>query len=143
MLKRPITYTDFNDEKVTETFYFNLSETELVDMEVEHEGGFKAMIERLIERNSRKETVEFFKALVLRAYGVKSDDGKHFEKSPELHHRFSQSAAYPVLFMELATSDEEAAKFLTGIIPKSLSEEFEKAMIQQKTAEALGKPKDG
>lgn len=138
MLKRPITYKDFNDEEVTDICYFHLSETDLIDMEVEHEGGLKAMLEKLIEKADRKGTVSFFKTLVLSAYGVKSDDGKSFVKNDELRLAFSQTGAYNKLFMELATDDKAAADFLKGIIPKSMSEDLEKALQQQKTAEALG-----
>lgn len=143
MLKRPITYTNYNEEKVTDVFYFNLSETDLIDMEVEHEGGLKAMLEALTESKDRKKTVDFFRDLVLRTYGVKSEDGKYFEKSKELSARFAQSAVYPVLFLELATSDKAAVEFLKGVIPKSMAEDLEKAMLVEKTAEALGTPKDG
>lgn len=143
MLKRPITYTNFNNEKVTEIFYFNLSEAELIDWEVEFEGGLKARLERLIETADRKKTVEFFKDLVLRAFGEKSDDGKYFEKNDQLKGRFMSSAAYPVLFMELATDDKAAADFLKGIVPQSMLEDVEKAMLQEQTANALGKPANG
>ena len=94
MLKRQITYTDFNDEEVTETFYFNISKPELIELEVEYAGGFTSMINRIIESTDPGRLVAEFKRLILMAYGVKSDDGKQFMKSDELRTAFESHAAY-------------------------------------------------
>ena len=60
-----------------------------------------------------------FKDLVLKSYGEKSADGKRFIKTPEISEAFSQTEAYSVLFMELATDADAAAAFVNGIIPKT------------------------
>lgn len=124
MLKRPITYENFDDVEVTEDFYFNLSKPEIIDMEVEHKQGFKAMIEEIINTEDRKGLVEQFKKMVLLTYGVKSEDGKRFIKNEQLREEFSQTAAYPALFMELATNDGAAAEFLIGVLPRDLRGEI-------------------
>lgn len=139
MLKRPIKFKNFDGEEVTEVHYFNLSETDLIDMEVEHEGGLKAMLERLIEKADRKGTVAFFRDLVLTSYGEKSEDGRRFIKTEQTRLEFSQTGAYNALFMELATNDKAAAEFLIGIVPKDMVGDIEQAMLQDKTASALTK----
>ena len=63
-----------------------------------------------------------FKDLVLKAYGVKSDDGRRFIKSKELSEEFAQTEAYSQIFMELATDADAAAKFVNGIIPADLAQ---------------------
>ena len=55
----------------------------------------------------------------MKSYGEKSADGKRFIKTPEIAEAFSQTEAYSVLFMELATNADSAAAFVNGIIPKS------------------------
>ena len=128
MLKRDITYEDFNGETITETFYFNLSKPELVEMEVEVEGGFGKTLQSIIEAKDYKALVKEFKNIILLAYGVKSDDGKRFIKSDQLREEFTQTNAYNELFMQLASDDKAAATFLTAVLPKDMAGEMEKAL---------------
>lgn len=128
MLKREIKYEDFNGDQTTGIFYFNISKPELIEMEVEYEGGFGRMIQKVIETKDNKELIKQFKEIVLRAYGEKSEDGKRFIKSEELSKEFSQTAAYEVLFMELATNDEAAATFLKGVLPKDMAAGIDKQL---------------
>ena len=118
MLKRSITYVDYNDKERTEDFYFNLSNAELTEMEFSHVGGLDKTIEKIIETKNNKELIILFKDLVLSAYGEKTEDGRRFVKSQEVRDRFAQSEAYSVLFMELATDENKAAEFVNAIVPK-------------------------
>lgn len=119
MLKETIEYTDYNGTKRTEDFYFNLSKAEVLEMEMSTAGGLAEMITNVIAAQDTPAIIKIFKDLVLKAFGVKSPDGKRFEKSEELSKAFSQTEAYSILFMKLATNAEEAAKFINGIIPAS------------------------
>ena len=118
MIKKTITYTDYNGDSRTEDFYFNLSKAEILEMELSTEGGIKAFAEKLIAEKNGKQLVTMFKDLVLKSYGVKSPDGKRFIKNQDIRDEFSQTEAYSELFMQLATNDEEAAKFVNGIVPQ-------------------------
>ena len=126
MLKRDITYENYNGETVTETFYFNLTKTEIVELEVGYSGGLEAFIQKIIDTKDNAGLVREFKKIVLLAYGVKSEDGKRFIKSDELREEFSQTAAYDALFMDLATNDDAAANFIKGIVPKDLTPDQDK-----------------
>ena len=117
MLKKTMTYTDYDGNQRTEDFYFNLSKAEVAEMEMSTAGGLDKMINRIIAEQDGKRIIELFKDLVLRAYGKKSDDGKRFIKTKELSEEFSQTEAYSDLFMELATDAEAAAAFVNGIVP--------------------------
>ena len=117
MLKKTITYTDYNEITHTETYYFNLSKAECMEMEMSTSGGLTEMINKIIETQDVPAIIKIFKDLILKAYGVKSPDGKRFIKSEELSTAFAQTEAYSVLFMELATNAEEAAAFVNGIMP--------------------------
>ena len=117
MLKKTITYTDYNGVERTEDFYFNLSKAEIMDMEMGIEGGMVEMINKIIAAKDAPAIIKTFKKLILKAYGEKSADGKRFVKSEELSAAFSQTEAYSDLYMELATNADEAAKFVNGIVP--------------------------
>ena len=117
MLKKTITYTDYNNVERTEDFYFNLTKAELMEMEIGTTGGMADMIKRIIDAKDAPAIIKIFKELVLKAYGEKSADGKRFVKSEEISNGFAQTEAYSQLFMELATDADAAAAFVNGIIP--------------------------
>lgn len=121
MLKKTITYSDYNGNERTEDFYFNLTKAEVTEMEMSTAGGLAEMIEKIIAAQDAPSIIKIFKDLVLRAYGEKSPDGKRFMKSDELSTAFSQTEAYSQLFMELATDADSAAKFVNGIVPGDVS----------------------
>lgn len=117
MLKETITYKDYNDVERTEDFYFNLSQAEIMEMELSTAGGLAEMIKGVVAAQDAPAIIKIFKDLVLKAYGEKSPDGKRFIKSPEIAAAFSQTEAYSQLFMKLATDADAASKFVNGIVP--------------------------
>lgn len=117
MLKKTIKYVDYNGVERTEDFYFNLTKSELVEMEVSTEGGLMSKLERLSGDPDGVEIMRIFKDIILKSYGEKSSDGKRFIKSEEISRDFSQTEAYNTLFMELVTDAEKAAEFAEAIIP--------------------------
>jgi hypothetical protein len=117
MLKKTLTYTDFNDVERTEDFYFNLTEAEVADMELTTEGGMATYLQRIIDSKDQAKLIEAFKEIVLKSYGVKSDDGKRFIKSKEITEAFKQTQAYSDIYMALVFDDVEAAEFVNGILP--------------------------
>lgn len=123
MLKKTITYENFEGERVSEDHFFHISKAELVEMEVSKEGGMQAYLQKVIDSEDGKEIIATFKMLVLESYGKKSDDGKRFIKNQQLREEFESSEAYSTLFMELVTNAEAAAEFANGIIPKGLEAE--------------------
>ena len=121
MLKKTITYTDYNGVKRTEDFYFNLTQAEITEMEMGTTGGFTEMLQKIIAAKDVPSLVKIMKDLVLRAYGEKSADGRRFIKSEEISKAFSQTEAYSQLFMELALDSEKGSEFVNGIVPASMS----------------------
>lgn len=117
MLKKTITYIDFDDNERTEDFYFNISKAEAAEMEMSVDGGLTAMINRITSSQDNPKIFQLFKEFILKSYGQKSPDGKRFEKSEEISKAFSETGAYEVLFMEIATDPEKAADFFNGVIP--------------------------
>lgn len=119
MLKKTMTYTDYNGTERTEDFYFNLTKAELMEMEMSTNGGLAEMIKKIVSTQDAPAIIKVFKDLVLKAYGEKSLDGKRFIKNEEITTAFSQTEAYSDLFMELATNSDAAAAFVNGIVPKT------------------------
>lgn len=119
MLKKDITYTDYNGNTVTESFYFHLNKAEIAEKELNTEGGYAAMLERIGKSKNGADIMRTFKEFILMSYGIKSEDGKHFRKSQEIRDDFEHSEAYSELFMELCTDAQAAVNFLSGIFPFS------------------------
>lgn len=122
MLKKTITYTDYDDMERTEEFRFNLTKAELMDMELTTVGTFSKLMQKIIDEKDMVRLAKYFKELILKSYGVKSDDGKRFIKSPELSEAFSQTEAYSELYMELLGNSEYAVKFIQQVMPKDLDQ---------------------
>lgn len=126
MIKKTITYTDYNGVERTENFYFNLSEAEVLEMEMSTEGGMAESIQKVVDAKDAPTIIRVFKDLVLKAYGVKSDDGRRFMKTKPDGSRyaddFKETEAYSQIFMELATDADAAAKFVNGIVPTKLAQ---------------------
>jgi len=122
MRKETITYTNYNGMEVTEDFYFNLSKAEVYEMEMTTNGGLVEMVQNIVKAKNVPAIADIFKTFILKAYGEKSPDGKYFNKIDDngrpLSERFSQSAAFPVLYMMLAQDDKKAAEFFNDVIPK-------------------------
>jgi hypothetical protein len=117
MLKKTITYQDFNNVTRTEDFYFNLTAAEVTEMEMSTAGGLAEMIQRIVSAQDIPSIIKVFKDLILRSYGIKSPDGKRFMKSVAISEEFAQTNAYSQLFMELAGDADKAAQFVNAIVP--------------------------
>ena len=117
MLKKTITYTDFDGNERTEDFYFNLSKAEVIEMETKAKGGLSEKLKRIVETQNTKQIIKIFKDIILKSYGEKSPDGKKFVKSKKLSDAFSQTEAFDNLFTELATDSVAAEAFIKAIIP--------------------------
>ena len=143
MLAKKITYTNFNGEEVTETFYFNLTRAEVSEMQLNHPGGYAEYLERIIDSKDSKEIVDAFTKFILDAYGEKSDDGRFFDKSEEMKKRFHTSEAYSVLLMEMLEDPNKAANFITSILPETnLSEDQKKELVEKTKARIEGKAEE-
>lgn len=117
MIKKTITYHDYNGVERTEDFYFNLNKAELMKMEMAIKGGMAEMIQRIVAAQDAPAIIEVFEDLIKRSYGVKTPDGRGFLKKAEDLEAFMSTEAYSILFMELATDADKAAEFVNGIVP--------------------------
>lgn len=121
MLKQDIKFKDFDGNERDQTLYFNLTEAELVDMQVDSEEGIQKDMQDAIASKDMRRLLDFVKMLVHRAYGERDRDGIHFHKSPEITNAFINSAMYSPLLLSLF-QDEGArtSAFITGLMPADL-----------------------
>lgn len=131
MLKKTVTYTDYNGVERTEDFYFNLTKAEITEMELSTAGGFAEMLQKVVAAQDGPTIVKVFKDLVLKAYGEKSPDGKRFVKSEDISTAFAQTEAYSQIFMELATDAKAASAFVTAIMPADMQADAKKLAAEQ------------
>lgn len=140
MLKKTITYTDFNDVERTEDFYFHFTEAELTEMNLDENGDLAGVLQKIIDSKDMKKIKDYFKWIVLKAYGEKSEDGRRFMKSDERTKAFEETQAYSDIWMELATDETAAADFVNGIMPKKLVAEMTKQENKQPALSEVAKP---
>lgn len=126
MLKKKITYTDFDGNERTEEFYFNLTKAEISEMELTTEGGLSSKLKRISASKDVPELYSTFKSIILKAYGIKSDDGRRFIKNDKLSEEFTQTAAYDELMMSFLNGENEASDFINSLLPQDLPRDLAK-----------------
>lgn len=132
MIKKTVTFTDFDGNKRTEDFYFHLTEQELTEWELSVDGGLSGALTRIVNSQDTKTLIGIFKDLLMKSYGVKTPDGRGFVKNEEVLNNFTCTQAFSDIYMELATDDKAAAEFVNGVMPESLAK---KAKEEMKVAE--------
>lgn len=130
MVKKTITYVDYNNVERTEDFYFNMNQAEILQLEMSVEGGWLEMVKRISSTQDAPAIMKVFRDVVNMSYGEKSADGRRFIKNPELTEAFIQTEAYSNLFVELITKPELFAEFMNQVVETNQSR---LASISQKT----------
>ena len=138
MIKKEITYKNFNDEEEKEEFYFNLTRNELLQLELSEKGGLANAYRRIIRESDGKKIVEIFKWIVEQSYGVRSSDGKKFYKTPTALEEFKASGAYDQLLFDLMSdSDGFASTFANGLLPADLVAQVEAEAESKRNQDTL------
>ena len=128
MIKKVVKYEDFNGVERSKDLWFNLTKTELHNINFKHYGTYSEQLKAVVDSNDIRVITELFREIILKAYGIKSEDGEHFRKSPEILDEFVSSAAYDALMQELLSSEDEAAALFIGALPKDMQAEVQKEM---------------
>jgi hypothetical protein len=130
MLKKTITYTNLDGEKITEDFYFHLTKADLAKMELS-EDNIQGRLMRMIEAKDGAAIIKEFERIIRMAYGQRSEDGKRFIRNQELADQFFSSEAYSELFMELMTDAKAGAEFIRALVPQGMIEHFDTKLAEQ------------
>lgn len=130
MLKKSITYVDYNGVERTEDFYFNLNKAETLGYIIGFEGGIESFIEKVVQEEDVKKLWDLWSDFILMCYGEKSSDGRRFIKSKELSEGFKQTEAYNNLVMELVSGKgADNAKFVNAVVADVEKDPNKKALI--------------
>ena len=117
-----IKYTDFNGVEREEALRFNLTEAELMDLNLSKKGGLEETLKQIINTQDVPALADLFKSIINKAYGIKSPDGRNFIKSDKILADFTSTQAYSNLYMMLITDTDKATEFINGIVPQSVAE---------------------
>lgn len=133
MVSKTIAYKDFNGIDRTETFWFNLNETELTMMEASPDGGsLSAYLDALSKSPKPNEVMDIFIKIITAAYGVKSPDGRRFMKKVDghnLYEEFIDTPAFNQMFMEFVREPEKMAAFINAVVDVKLDNATGPVMI--------------
>ncbi len=124
MIKKTVSFVDFNGTERSDDFYFNLTIDELIEMELSPNESLKDYLNRVIQSSDGMEIYKVFKKIVLASYGKKSDDGLRFIKSDEVRDEFSQTNAFSELLFEFMKDAESASEFINSLIPQDKIKEL-------------------
>lgn len=144
MFTKQITYTNWDGDQVTETFRFNLTQTEVLELEVEFPGGLQNYMTNIAEKIDGKKIMHFVKTFIAKSYGEKDPDGRRFRKSPEIYKAFEETTAYDELFSELVLDADKLIDFIKNTMPSDdlVQKRLDKANIPAEILNQNGsKPK--
>lgn len=135
MYAKTIKYEDYNGNTREETFYFNLTKAEIIDLEWRTPGGLENYFKTIMETLDGQKLADTFKMLIQKSYGVKDPEGRRFIKNDDVLKNFTETEAYSELYILLATDSNAASEFVNGIFPKDI---VEAARKQKEMADRAG-----
>ena len=136
MYKKNITYTDFNGDERTDAFYFNLSDAEILELQVSYGGDMSRIMRNMLEKRDAKGLLDIIADLIRTSYGEKSSDGRRFMKNQEIKDSFVTTDAYSKLVIELLNDEKEFEKFMTNVIPSAKREQLSEIIRKREQAQA-------
>jgi hypothetical protein len=129
MIEQTITYDGFDDEPVTETWWFHQTKAELVEKAISMGGDpedIGSVLRKMIGDGDRPGQLKFFKEFIVAAVGKRSEDGKRFMKNDDIREEFVQTGAFSAFFMKLVLGQIDMVEFIFGCLPKDLVGEVRK-----------------
>ena len=127
MLRKSISYTDFDGNKAVEEVYFNLNKAELIDLEVMAEKPMSQILEEIGKTPNARDVIGLFKLFIDRAYGIKSADGRRFIKNEDILSDFKSSEVYSELLWKIVSDANFAVEFIEGLVPADM---LQQAMME-------------
>lgn len=139
MIKRTVTYKDFDGNPVSEDYCFHMMEADFVDLDFKYEeyGGLRGYLTQLVkdiqekgENAPKRPMYEFLKEMISVSVGKRV--GNRFDRSPEVKDRFFQTGAYSGFLMDLLNDPEGIPTFIDGITPEVSADKRKEAIAQLK-----------
>jgi len=114
MLTKTLKYKDFNDQEVEGTFYFNLTEAEVTELNIRED------LKAVGQSGNANRLMDTFKRILKAAYGIRLAGGAKFVKTDQDWDEFVSGRAYSQIFMQLVTDSEYASAFISELIPPEM-----------------------
>lgn len=138
MLKKTVNYVDFEGNNVSETLWFHLHQTELLEFAMDLPDGVVSSVgddpskvdteeaaQKMMTALGGKGIVDFLKKLLIKSYGIRPEgNATRFVKTEQIAEEFSQSLAFDAIFMELLADSNAASDFVNGVIPAAVIEKM-------------------
>lgn len=138
MIKQSISYVDYNGENQTEDFYFNLSKAEILEMMVADENIVESL-QNLAKNGTATQAMNWFKDLIQKSVGEKSEDGKRFVKSPEITKNFMESPAFSEFLFDIIQNPAKSEPFVQGLLPNDVLAAMQTEIEGEKAVEFANK----
>ena len=128
MIAKTVTYTDYDGNEVSEKLYFNLNVMELRHIKFDEEIKELSETDNADEKEAKLDIVySLVEQLIVKSYGVKTDDGRSFMKSKEIAENFRNSAAFESIYIDFLTNPSLIPDFVNGILPKNAMDKINAA----------------
>lgn len=131
MFKKEVTYTNFEDQEITETCWFSLSEADILELQLAPKEGLQEYMEHIMAEidDHRTEVLAFIKQVLLKAYGVRREIGGKaiFTKTADDLLIFQYSGAFDAVYTELLKHPEEIYTFMRLAAPSKYRESLAEA----------------
>jgi len=115
MISKTIKYVDYNGVEKEQTYWFNMSRADLMDLETSDEEGWTNKVRKLIAEQRGREAYKIIEQFIKDSYGVKTPDGG-FDKDPKYLKEFRNSEAYSELIWGFVENPDAFASFIEGIV---------------------------
>ena len=123
MIRKTLTYLDYEGKEHTKDFYFSLNQTEFALMNNRLPGGFEAYLKRIQEDHNEEKLLDLLTMFIVEGYGIREsgdDFIKEDEQGRKLGKRFKCTEACDNLITELLEKENNIGAFLIGMLPKSI-----------------------
>lgn len=133
MLERTFTYEGIDGKTYTETWGFNLTKADLLEIHLGTFVGLDVLMQRMIDTQDGKEIMAIIKEFIHKSVGRPSADGKRFIRNEEIWEDFYQTEAYSQLFEELVLDGDKALAFIAAVVPRAIGEQMLEAAKKKDT----------
>lgn len=120
MIKKQVTYVDFNGKTKTEELRFHMNKLEYLKFLGIIGGDLEAKIAELTKEENFSGMIELLENLLVKSYGIL--EGEKFIKNDQLREDFSNSEQLAEIFADIITNPVEAKSFFEQVgpgVPKS------------------------
>ena len=140
MIKKHVSYENYDGNKVEKDLWFHLNKSDLAKMSLGFDNGLIDGLTELQQKGDKKAIAEFIDNLLVNAYGVRKPGSDVFLKTAEIKEDFQYSLAHDeILMMLLGGEDDEIINFIVGIMPGMSAEDRADVIEKVKSAQEAKK----